>query len=130
MSGPSGGKGASVLVCGGRRYDDRKAVGGVLSKLRDDRGVACIIQGGATGADYLAKQWGRREGVPVIEIEAQWQRYGKRAGHLRNGWMLDLCKPDLVIAFPGGPGTLNMLTHAAEAEVEVFIPIPFGDGRA
>jgi hypothetical protein len=43
---------------------------------------------------------------------ADWTRHGKAAGPKRNQLMLDKEKPDLVIAFPGGKGTADMVARA------------------
>lgn len=72
----------------------------------------CVVQGGAKGADALAKAWAVTCGVPMIEVPANWGFYDLGAGTLRNGWMLEFVKVELVIAFPGGRGTDNMVSLA------------------
>jgi hypothetical protein len=119
-----------ALVCGGRDFTDMKALSREMAKIRDwYGGISCVIQGGARGADYLAKLWAEREGIPVIEIQANWNRYGKRAGHLRNGWMIEHGKPDVVVAFPGGRGTESMLSLAGKAELLIWTPLASCDTR-
>lgn len=107
-----------VLVCGGRNYEDFNKVHNTLNHYLNAYSDI-IVQGGARGADALAKEWGREYGVPVIQIDAEWAEYGKAAGVIRNKRMLRL-EPDLVIAFPGGKGTANMIELAKEAGVEVI----------
>ena len=80
-----------------------------------------IIQGGAKGADFLAKVYAHECGIPCEEYPADWKAYGKAAGHLRNQKMLDEGKPDLVVAFPGGNGTADMVARARKAGVEVLV---------
>lgn len=111
-----------VLICGGRDFDNMNAVSRAMRTVQERYGVTCVIQGGARGADYLGKLWAEREGIPVFECRANWNRYGKRAGPVRNGWMIEHGKPDLVVAFPGGAGTDNMLAQAAAAELIIFTP--------
>lgn len=79
-----------------------------------------IIQGGATGADNLAVDWAIVNWCVYETYEAEWDKYGKRAGPIRNKKMLDEGKPDLVVAFPGGKGTANMVKLAEEAGVKVI----------
>jgi predicted Rossmann-fold nucleotide-binding protein len=110
-----------ILVCGGRDYRDAKHAYEVLDNLKkwfDPNFI--IIQGEAAGADYLGKQWGKANGRPVIGVEANWDFYKKPAGGIRNGWMLEFCTPDLVVAFPGGTGTSSMITKARQAGVDVY----------
>lgn len=107
-----------VLVCGGRDYLNYEKVFGYLDRRRSEDTV--IIQGGAKGADFLAKCWAKARAVPCEEYLADWS-LGKQAGMLRNKRMLEEGKPDLVLAFPGGKGTANMVHQAINAEVEVYL---------
>ena len=107
-----------VLVCGGRDYDDQDAVFSVLNKLRP----TFIIEGGARGADTLAWLWARRNLGPDqrLQFQARWDRHGKAAGAIRNQEMIDIGKPDLVVAFPGGKGTADMVRRAKRAGIPVL----------
>lgn len=112
-----------VLVCGGRDYDNHRLLGFVLDKLYVHRsGIACIIEGGQSGADALAKEWAIQRGVPWSEFKANWTLYGNAAGPMRNRRMLDEGLPDLVVAFPGNKGTSNMVRQAERRGVPVFRP--------
>lgn len=106
-----------VLVCGGRHYQDRDRVFSVLDSLSPE----VVIEGGADGADRLAYCWvrERRSCQGWERYEAEWDKHGKGAGPLRNQRMLDEGKPDLVLAFPGGRGTADMVRRAKRAGVEV-----------
>lgn len=117
-----------VLVCGGREFDDWDVLNYTLyeifdSGLRDLNDPFIIIQGGAKGADFLARVWGKYRAiefpVEVVEYPADWKTHGKAAGGIRNQQMLDEGKPDLVVAFPGGVGTADMVLRAKKAGVEV-----------
>lgn len=109
-----------VLVCGGRGYNDRSRVTDVLCALHFKAGVSCVIEGGARGADRLARDWANTSIVPVETYEADWENQGSFAGPARNARMLAEGKPDLVIAFPGGRGTADMMRKARKAGVEVI----------
>jgi len=78
-----------------------------------------IIQGGAKGADECARRWANEHSVGCETYHADWKKYGKAAGPIRNRKMLDLGNPDLVIAFPGGNGTQNMVALARQNYIEV-----------
>lgn len=108
-----------ILVCGGRDYNDDRTFRNVLAKYYHKDMV--IIQGDARGADYLAKTYAKDFGVECESFPADWNKYGKRAGYIRNVQMLNEGKPDLVIAFPGGKGTAMMVNLAEKAGVEVVI---------
>ncbi len=106
-----------VLVCGGRDYDDEPAVVRALVAAR----ATFVIDGGAPGADTLAWKWAKRHLAPDCRrtFDAEWHKHGKGAGPMRNQQMLDEGRPDLVIAFPGGRGTADMVRRAERAGVPV-----------
>lgn len=111
-----------ILVCGGRDYNDANGVYNALDRLHAKKRITCVIQGGASGADMLAWGWAKAYGVPVEEYKAEWEKYGKRAGPLRNKRMLDEGKPDGVVAFPGGRGTADMVAQAEVIGLKVWKP--------
>lgn len=109
-----------VLVCGGRDFNDWEMLCEELTDLWSHE-VEAIIHGGARGADSLAGEYARAVGVDEIVFRADWERHGRSAGPIRNRQMLVEGKPDLVVAFPGGRGTANMIEQAMAAGVEVKI---------
>lgn len=109
-----------ALVCGGRNYNDKKRAFQVLSALGSVFRIQAVIHGGAAGADTLAEEWAYNALVRCTEYPAEWNKYGLAAGHLRNQQMLDEGKPDLVIAFPGGPGTADMIRRAKREDFLVI----------
>jgi hypothetical protein len=115
-----------VLVCGGRDYNDRDHIWNELCRLDIERGpFTCVIHGAARGADYEAMIWAqceRNNGRKVLHAPfvAEWDKYGRAAGSIRNARMLREGRPDLVIAFPGGKGTANMIGQAKAKGVEVI----------
>jgi YspA, cpYpsA-related SLOG family len=79
-----------------------------------------LVAGGARGADTLADEWAKAQGIACQIFMADWEGLGRKAGPIRNQRMLDEGKPDLVIAFPGGRGTADMVRRAREAGVETI----------
>ena len=109
----------TVLVCGGRDYDDEARLCSILDVAHAANPIKLLINGGAEGADSLAYRWAQRTGVPANIYAADWKAHGRAAGPMRNQRMLDEGKPDLVIAFPGGKGTADMTRRATAANVPV-----------
>jgi len=109
-----------VLIAGGRAYQDRDLLEHTLDHLHVARGpFTQVIHGGARGADRLAGEWATRRHIAIRQFPAQWNKNGRAAGPIGNQQMLDEGKPDLVIAFPGGRGTADMVRRAHAADVEV-----------
>jgi predicted Rossmann-fold nucleotide-binding protein len=111
-----------VLVCGGRNWNERKPIRDALNELLREHGNLFVITGGAPGADTQAATAAAELSVHAAVVKPLWSAFGKGAGHLRNRAMLDL-EPDLVIAFPGGRGTANMIEQAHAAHVPVWEPL-------
>lgn len=110
-----------VLVCGGRDYISWWAMEPILDRLVDEDGISVLIEGGAQGADRLARGWAMMHDIPVETYEADWKRDGRSAGPIRNMAMLIVGRPDLVVAFPGGRGTMNMVEQARKRGIEVRV---------
>jgi hypothetical protein len=82
--------------------------------------IELLIHGAARGADSLAAAWAHDCHVPQLGVRADWNKHGRAAGPIRNQIMLDEGKPHLVIAFPGGTGTADMVRRARAAKVRVI----------
>jgi phosphomannomutase len=108
-----------VLVCGGRDFTDTEFIYSTLDKFAKYNHIDCIIEGDARGVDRIAGYWARKNRIDLYRVAADWDRYRKAAGYIRNKQMLNEYHPDLVIAFPGGVGTAMMVKLAREAGVEV-----------
>lgn len=108
-----------VIVCGGRDYADMAQLSETLGNLKRD-GLT-IIEGGARGADAMARTWALVNGVRHETFAANWRAHGKAAGPIRNQRMLDEGEPDLLIAFAGGSGTADMVRRAGRAGLTTII---------
>ena len=106
-----------VLVCGGRNYEKEEVVFLTLDSISPRPTV--VITGGARGADAFAKNWCSSRAVTNRCFFAEWVVYGKSAGPIRNNDMLKEGRPELVVAFPGGKGTADMVERARRAGVRV-----------
>lgn len=117
-----------VLVCGGRGFGKTEAdlvlMVRALAPYKPpkvtDASEHILILGGAPGADTLAELWADIWGVRKRVYPADWKAHGRAAGPKRNQRMLDEGRPDLVIAFPGGRGTADMVRRARKAGVRVI----------
>ena len=108
-----------VIVCGGRDFDDKDFLFKKLTAMNVEFGFDVIYEGGERGADTLAREWAKQANIPCKTFHADWDKFGSRAGPLRNLEMLDQ-KPDLVIGFAGGRGTDHMLSIARKAGIMTY----------
>lgn len=105
-----------TLVCGGRAYWNEELVFEVLNNLCPE----FLIQGGSAGADNLARKWAKEQGCPQAIVPAYWSLYGSSAGPRRNAWMITYLAPQIVVAFPGEAGTMDMIRKAVAANLPIL----------
>jgi hypothetical protein len=108
-----------VLVCGGRYFNERGLLTSVMDELHAASPITAIIHGAAGGADTLARDWAVSRGIHAAAFPAEWKAFHEAAGPIRNAYMLVAGKPELVVAFPGGRGTSDMVAKARKAGVDV-----------
>lgn len=112
--------GQTWLVCGGRDFADDMMFRSAMSDLVRMRGMpAALVHGGAAGADSMAQEWGVQHALTVYAVPPDWRAHGRAAGPIRNQAMIDKYKPALVVAFPGGRGTADMVRRARAAGIDV-----------
>jgi hypothetical protein len=107
-----------IVVTGSRYWTDKGKIRQVLLEEQPN----LVIEGGAKGADKLALEVCREEYIRVININAEWNKYGYSAGPIRNSHMLDY-GPDLVLAFhediSKSKGTKNCVEQAQKRGIPV-----------
>jgi YspA, cpYpsA-related SLOG family len=110
-----------VLICGGRELTEDGRWFNLLGEMDRHYGpFTAVIHGGQRGGDNIGREWADLHKLPSVEYRANWRRFGKRAGPLRNQQMIDEGKPDMVIALPGGRGTADMINRAHDAGLRVI----------
>jgi YspA, cpYpsA-related SLOG family len=111
-----------ILITGARTWTD---IGPIRRELARFPAGSILIHGDARGADRLAGQVGAEREFQVVACPADWKRFGKSAGMIRNKAMLKEYLPDLVIAFHAdlekARGTRHMVTIARKARIPVRV---------
>ena len=113
-----------VLVCGGRDFNDYNLLSSYLVELFVKSLLVpedvTIISGHARGADKLGERFANANECKLLIFPADWDKFGKSAGFIRNQRMIDEGKPDLVVALPGGRGTQDMIKRAKKHGIKVI----------
>lgn len=80
-----------------------------------------VVSGTARGVDTLGEEWAALYGLDITRFPANWAKYGRRAGHIRNAEMAKYA--DGLIAFWNGvsPGTASMINLAKAEGLKIFI---------
>jgi len=122
-----------VLVCGDRNWTDVDAIHNRLFLVALDTPPSkiTVIHGAARGADQIAHRVARELGCAVMPFPADWVRYGRAAGPVRNRQMLVEGRPDRVLAFHNNlsesRGTADMVRRARKAGIPVEVITSHGE---
>ena len=106
-----------VVVAGSRNFNDYERLSVELDKLLADKTNVSIISGTANGADKMGEQYAHEHGLKVEQFPAEWDKYSKSAGPIRNMQMVQTA--DAVIAFwdNQSPGTRHIIDYARKSDV-------------
>lgn len=112
-----------IAIVGYRKFNDySKFLEEISSALiKWDWEITEIVSGGADGADTLAELFAAELDVPITIHKAQWYRYGRAAGPVRNGLIVK--DSDAMIAFlhPNSRGTKDSIRQMDEAGKPIHI---------
>lgn len=112
-----------VVVCGSRDWEDPGVVRvKITEKLASLSKDTEIVTGGARGVDSWTDAIARSLGLPTTVMPADWDKFGRAAGRIRNIAMLDT-NPDLVMAFWDGSsrGTKHTIDEAMKRNISVEV---------
>jgi len=103
-----------VIIAGGRDFNNYNVLCAILNSMRKlpmyyGPKLEEIVSGDAKGADTLGSHWAIEHNIPVKHFPAEWDKYGKNAGFIRNAEMGEYA--DALIAFWDGKskGTKHMI---------------------
>lgn len=102
-----------VIIAGGRDYDDWSDGEGYIEEFRNQiSSKMSVVCGMAKGADTLGLRYAKENELVVYKFPANWDKYGKSAGYVRNKEMAE--HADALLAFWDGKskGTKNMIDIA------------------
>lgn len=98
-----------VIIAGSRTFNNYDLL--VKTLQEENLIIEEVVCGGARGADTLGAEWAKENGVPIKYFYAEWEKYGRAAGFIRNHEMGDYA--DYLIAFWDGKsrGTKDMIDY-------------------
>ena len=79
----------ACLIAGSRTFNDYDLLKSKMDKLLANKKDILIISGGARGADSLAERYANEKGYQLLIMPAEWDKFGKSAGYIRNKAMHD-----------------------------------------
>ena len=113
-----------VLICGSRLWTDYDFIYTYLAGCSLCK-VDTVIHGACRGADLLGARAAIALGATVQAYPANWTKYGRSAGPIRNAKMVDEGRPDIVLAFheniSKSRGTQHMIGIAKRHGIPVYL---------
>jgi len=108
-----------LIIAGSRNFTDYPLLKKTLTPIRSL--ISEIVSGTARGADQLGEQFALEHDIPIKQFPADWDRYGKPAGYIRNAQMAEYA--DALIAFWDGKsaGTGHMIEVARKNKLMVSV---------
>jgi hypothetical protein len=131
-----------IIIAGSRSFNDYqclrkeslKIVRETVIKLTGNPSIqkelVTIVSGCAKGADSLGEQFAKEFGLKLKQFPANWDRYGRRAGYMRNTDMATFASDQenqkahgILIAFWDGQskGTKHMIDIANKLNIDVHV---------
>lgn len=108
-----------IAVVGCKSFENFKWIKAVLDTYEPEPFI--LVSGGAKGVDTLGEEYAKVRGLETIVFPAQWKRYGKAAGPIRNKQIVDAS--DRMYAFWDckSSGTRNSIGLAKKKGIPLFI---------
>ena len=104
------------------RTIDKKYIKDIVSAIKDSKfDISTVISGTAKGVDTIGEYYAKALNIPVIRMPADWNKYGKSAGYLRNVEMAEIADAAILIWDCKSRGTMHMLNIMEERNKPVFL---------
>lgn len=109
-----------IIIAGSRNVTEHE-VRNALDKCSWIGFASAIVSGGARGADKYGENWAEEQLINIHRYPADWEKYGKRAGPLRNQLMSENAEGLIAIWDGKSRGTCNMIELAKTRGLRVLI---------
>jgi len=112
-----------IAIVGSRNITDYNLFKDYVLSIIKVKDIDLVISGGARGVDTLAERFAKEFNIETQIFPADWNRYGKAAGHIRNKDII--FNSDIVFALWDGKstGTNNSINHAKNMNKQLHVKI-------
>lgn len=83
--------------------------------------TTAVVSGTAIGADFYGEKWAENHHIDIHKFPADWKKYGKRAGYIRNKMMAENAEGLIAIWDGKSQGTYNMIELANQYNLRIAI---------
>ena len=108
-----------VIIAGSRTCEDYDLLKEVIKESGFD--ITTVVSGAARGVDAMGEMYANEYNIPIARYPADWNKYGKSAGHRRNKVMAENADALIAIHQNKSRGTANMIEEATNLKLKVFV---------
>ena len=114
-----------VIVCGSRGIKDydlvKRVIEDGLRVLEIEVKDVEVVSGTAAGVDRKGEKWAEENGLKLHKYPGDWEKYGNKAGFIRNAEMVRIA--DALIAVWDGEsrGTNNCILEARKKRIPIYV---------
>lgn len=113
-----------IIIAGSRTITDTKYL--VEAMEEANFLITEIISGGARGVDKMGELFAEVMAIPLKLFPANWEKYGRNAGPIRNKQMMEYADALIAIWDEKSRGTLDMINQMRAANKKVYVKIVKG----
>jgi hypothetical protein len=115
-----------LAVVGSRNITNEELIFDSINSIANGRlDTLTIISGGARGVDSIAAIWSKQNNVPLIVFTADWKKFGRKAGIVRNNDIIKECDTVLAIWDGKSKGTYHSIKLGYSLNKNVVIVNPY-----
>lgn len=117
-----------VIVAGSRTIESYASVCDAISK--SGFCITELVSGGQRswdrnrakfyGVDYFGEVWARHRKIPIMRFDAEWDKFGKAAGPMRNRKMAKYADALIAVWNGSSKGTYNMILEMENVGKPVY----------
>lgn len=107
-----------TIIAGSRGITDYNIVEQAVIESGFD--ITCVVSGMARGVDTLGEQWAIKNGINIQHFPADWNKFKKSAGYIRNADMAKIAEALIVIILNDSRGSLHMLELAQKKNIPIY----------
>ena len=113
-----------TIIAGSRTIDDYDAICQII--IDSCFVITEVVSGTARGVDRLGEQWARENNILIKRFPANWSKYGKAAGPIRNEEMVKYAEAAIIVRSDHSKGATSMANLAKQYGLKVRLVDIYG----
>lgn len=109
----------NTIIAGSRSITNYEIVKNAINESRIN--ISTVVSGCARGVDNLGEEWANKNNIPIHRFPANWDKYGKSAGIIRNKEMAKFADAAIIIYDGKSKGSINMINNAKKYGLKLFV---------